>query len=221
MKKEFGQAIKEFRGKKKFTQEQLGELIGVDKGNISRYESGQQFPDFDRLITLADSLDIKISELFVRAEGLNMGNVFERNTNEIVLNHDNVIDAPEVSRVPIISWVQAGQWQETFENSNLEELEYIETTYKAKQYTFALRVVGDSMEPKFPEGCIIIVEPSQDPANKSYVIVRQDGNKATFKQYIEDGDEKYLKPLNEKYPLMPLKMDAAFCGVVKKLEMDV
>ena len=70
-------------------------------------------------------------------------------------------------------------------------------------------------------GCIVIVEPDEAPHNGSYVIVRQNGDEATFKQYIEDGSTKYLKPLNDRYPIMELRKDAVFCGVVKQMTMEV
>ena len=123
--------------------------------------------------------------------------------------------------VPLISWVQAGQWENVIDNLGPGEGERIETTYKAKSHTYALRVRGDSMEPKFPAGCIIIVEPEECPSPGQFVVIRQNGDEATFKQYIEDGSSKFLKPLNDRYPIMEMRKDAVFCGVVKKMEMDV
>ena len=123
--------------------------------------------------------------------------------------------------VPLISWVQAGEWHEVIDNLQPGEGERVPTTYKVKAHTYALKVRNDSMEPKFPEGCTIIVEPEDDPQPGRYVIVRQNGDQATFKQLMQDGDKLYLKPMNPRYPIMPLAPDAVFCGVVKKIEMDV
>lgn len=205
MKTEMGTVIKRLRKAKGMSQAVLADKIGVATPNVSRYENGSQGIEFDKFSLIADALGVKVSEMFAMAEGGN-----------------NVIDGPDIKgRVPLISWVQAGEWQRIFENNDLDNVEWVETTYKVRKYTYALRVVGDSMETKFPEGCIIIVEPEEQPANKSYVIVRQDGDKATFKQFIDDGSEKYLKPLNNRYPIMPLQPDSEFCGVVKRMEMDV
>lgn len=134
----------------------------------------------------------------------------------------NVESAPDlIGSVPLISWVQAGNWENVIDNLAPGEGERIQTTYKAKKHTYALRVRGDSMEPKFPSGCIIIVEPEQCPTSGQYVIVRQNGDEATFKQYIEDGSSKYLKPLNDRYPIMEMRKDAVFCGVIRRMEMDI
>ena len=97
----------------------------------------------------------------------------------------------------------------------------METTVPVKRHTYALRVEGDSMEPRFPNGAILIVEPEAEAKNGSYVIVRQNGTDATFKQLVHDGGRWYLKPVNPRYPIMELAEDAVLCGVVKQMVMDV
>lgn len=134
----------------------------------------------------------------------------------------NVAEGPDIKgTVPLISWVQAGEWQTVIDNLLPGQGERIETTWKARAHTYALRVIGDSMEPKFPDGCIIIVEPEEVAQSGSFVVVRQNGDEATFKQLISDGSQKWLKPLNPRYPIMPMSNDAVLCGVVKRLEMDI
>lgn len=119
--------------------------------------------------------------------------------------------------VPIISWVQAGHWQEAIDNLSVGEGERFETTVSPRAHTFALRVKGDSMETTFPDGCVIVVEPDKSPNNGDYVVVRQNGDEATFKQLIYDGAMKFLKPVNPRYPIMQLKEDAVICGVVVQM----
>jgi len=63
---------------------------------------------------------------------------------------------------------------------------------------YALRVVGDSMEPEFANGCVIIVDPGHVPRDGSYVIVEFAGD-VFFRQLVFDGERRSLKPLNPKY----------------------
>jgi len=63
---------------------------------------------------------------------------------------------------------------------------------------YALRVVGDSMEPEFADGCIVIVDPGHAPHDGSYVIVEFAGD-VFFRQLVFDGERRFLKPLNPKY----------------------
>lgn len=206
MKAEIGQVIKQLRVEKNMSQAVLAEKIGVATPNISRYEKGTQGIEFEKLPLLAEALDIKLSELFAKAEGQPL------NT-----------DVGDTFKVPVISWVQAGQWQDVFHDPhNLDNVEWIETTYRPRRYTYALKVVGDSMNKKFPEGCYIIVEPEEAPYDKSYIIaLLPDYTKATFKQLVDDESGKYLKPLNDNYPIMHMLPGTNFCGVVKRMEMNV
>ncbi|MDZ7918495.1 XRE family transcriptional regulator [Rhodoferax sp.] len=204
MRKEFGQVIKALRTRKGLAQQDLADALEVDKGNISKYESGKQGMTFDRLEVLAHTLDTPLSELFSMAET------------------GNIETAPEIKgTVPLISWVQAGHWNDVIDNLHPGEGERIHTTYRVRKHTYALRVRGDSMEPKFPEGAILIVEPDESPEPGAFVIVRHNGGEATFKQLVVEGNAMYLKPLNPRYPIMEVKPDAVFCGVVKRVEMDV
>lgn len=77
------------------------------------------------------------------------------------------------------------------------------------------------MEPVFPQGSTIIVDPSVDARAGSYVIVRLEGTQeATFKQLVVEGGSTYLKPLNPRYPIMQVNGEATICGVVVQLVMD-
>ena len=73
----------------------------------------------------------------------------------------------------------------------------------AESEPFALRVIGDSMEPEFKDGAVIIIDPSAKVAHDSYVLAVQ-GDEYIFRQiHMRDG-ELYLKALNASYPRLPL-----------------
>jgi SOS-response transcriptional repressor LexA len=120
-------------------------------------------------------------------------------------------------RVPVISWVQAGDYAEAIDNVHRREVEeWVATTVQVRRNTFALRVVGDSMEPDFPSGIIIVVEPELDPNPGDFVIARNGGGEATFKQLVRDGSDWYLKPINTRYPIKPLG-SSQVVGVVREM----
>lgn len=140
---------------------------------------------------------------------------------------DNVTPGPDVRQeLPLISWVQAGAWAEAADPYHVGDFErLIPVTRRYSNRAYCLRVKGDSMQaesgPSFPEGAIIVVEPLLEPKHGSFVIVRlEDSKEATFKQLIIDGDRRYLKPLNHRYPVMQITGEATFCGVVRQLVMD-
>jgi len=73
---------------------------------------------------------------------------------------------------------------------------------------FAVRVVGDSMEPKYFEGDILIFSPALEVRNGDDCFVRMsDPHETTFKQvFFEETGHVRLQPRNHKYP--PLTMPA-------------
>lgn len=124
------------------------------------------------------------------------------------------------SQVPLISWVAAGGYLETQDLFNVgDSEELIDTGLKTSKNAFALRVRGDSMTStdgvSFPDGIIIVVEPTMQPEPGDYVIVNNGDNEATFKQLIKDGSDWYLKPLNTRYPMKPLGSSKVI-GVVRE-----
>jgi len=66
---------------------------------------------------------------------------------------------------------------------------------------FAVRVVGDSMEPKFREGDIVIFSPAAEVHNGDDCFVRfAMPHETTFKRVFFESDKKIrLQPRNEKY----------------------
>jgi phage repressor protein C with HTH and peptisase S24 domain len=66
---------------------------------------------------------------------------------------------------------------------------------------FAVRVVGDSMEPKYREGDIVIFSPSADVKSGDDCFIRfATPHETTFKRaFFEPNDKVRLQPRNEKY----------------------
>lgn len=134
----------------------------------------------------------------------------------------NTEPGPEVrGYVPLLSDVQAGMFKEFIDNfhpgdGGIEPIPVV--TVPVNRYTFALRVVGDSMEPRFPEGTLLIVEPEMEPNPGDFVIAKNGSEETTFKQLTKDGADWYLKPLNERYPIKPLGR-STIIGVVRAVEL--
>lgn len=128
----------------------------------------------------------------------------------------NLEQAPALrGKVPLISFVQAGDFSEVIDNLHPGDGDgWIDATCPVNRYTFALRVVGDSMEPDFPAGMILIIEPELSPEQNDFVIAKNGDGEATFKQLTRDGDDWYLKPLNPRYPIKPLG-SSRIIGVVR------
>jgi SOS-response transcriptional repressor LexA len=78
---------------------------------------------------------------------------------------------------------------------------------------FALQVLGDSMEPEFHDGAVIIVEPSPLLEHGCYVVAQHDGE-YLLRQLANDGEHWQLKPLNPRYPTLTISGPDAIRGRV-------
>ncbi len=105
--------------------------------------------------------------------------------------------------VPVINKVSAGY------PSDFNDLDYpvgiaddyIRCPDMHDPNAFAVRVVGDSMEPKFREGDIVIFSPAAEVHNGDDCFVRfAMPHETTFKRVFFESDNKIrLQPRNEKY----------------------
>ncbi|MBT2600920.1 MULTISPECIES: helix-turn-helix transcriptional regulator [unclassified Oceanobacillus] len=59
-----GSRIREYRKKKKLTQKDLGDIIGVKHNTISNYENGVISPEQDMLFAISRALEVKVDDLF-------------------------------------------------------------------------------------------------------------------------------------------------------------
>ena len=62
-----GKVLREARAERRVSQEELGLRTGVHRNYIGGIERGERNPSVTTIATLADALDLKLSELFGRA----------------------------------------------------------------------------------------------------------------------------------------------------------
>jgi len=74
----------------------------------------------------------------------------------------------------------------------------VEATGCSAAEPFALRVLGDMMEPEFEHGCIIMVDPEGHVKDGCFVVANHD-SEFYFRQLIFDGERLLLKCLNHAY----------------------
>ena len=190
-----GERIKLSRSRLKMTQQQLGDRIGANKASISQWENGVYTPDAKNLSALAKALSVSVFWL-MDGKGDPAGQNLE-------------IAPPDIHRIPVISYVQAGIWTETSEIREYDgNLVYITTDLELGERAFAIELKGHSMEPEFVEGDIVLIDPDEHPHPGDFVVAKNGEEAATFKKYRprgigEDGQEVFeLVPLNDDFPTM-------------------
>lgn len=217
MDAEFGNRLRQCRKAAGLTQTQLGERAGVKQATISKIERGEQ-DESAKVPLLADVLGVSASWL-ATGEGPQSVTELAASISATVTSagtmQQNIRSAPALrGKVPVISSVQAGNLTEVFDNFQPGDAdEWIQTSAPVNRHTFALIVEGDSMEPVFTAGMRIVVEPDIE-ANVGEYVIAGNGEQATLKKLVRDGNDLYLQPLNPRYPIKPLG-DAKIIGVVR------
>ena len=70
----------------------------------------------------------------------------------------------------------------------------------SKSEPFALQVTDNSMEPEFPDKCIVLIEPVSQCSNGDHIFVEVEGVR-WFRKYVEfDDGSKRLIAINDLYP---------------------
>ena len=203
---DMGERLKELRLKKGATQEEVGNVIGVAKATIMKYEKG--FVE-----NLKRSSIKKLAEYFNVAPSYLM--CLEDKKDEL--------GNPVVS-VPLLGTVKAGY-------DYLAEENWIGTVDIKKQLAdtgefFALKIHGDSMSPVLIEDDIVIVRKQDDFENGNIVVALINGNEATVKKGKKNENSILLQPLNTNYePLIFTKEEmetipVKIIGIVKKLDRE-
>lgn len=209
-----GERIKKFRMALGLNQKDFAEACGKldtrekaskwGQSRIGNYETGTRMPDLEDIRIISSVLNIEPSDL--------------------AFGSGNIIPATiRTTKVPLISYIQAGQWTgiEDFRET-CGDYEYILTDLDVSENAFALEIKGDSMEPDFVEGDIVIIDPSEPPSAGEFVAAINGSYEATFKKYRPLGEvdrfgrEHFeLIALNSDYPkLSTLKQEIRIVGTM-------
>lgn len=199
-----GQYMKSRREERGLSLREASKLAGISHVHIKDIEDDKIKPTFEKIINLLRAYHTDIQEFLAETGYL----------------PKNVEPAPlgKLRQIPVVSWVIAGKWKDvcdSFQPGDADE--WIETDIKG-QHVFALRVKGDSMEPEFIEGDIIVINPHIKPNHNDYVIVRNDEGEVTLKQLKKYGRTRVLHPLNPKYQDIELSEKHQYVIVGKVVE---
>lgn len=184
----------------------VSRATAASKGTVSQWLSGIASPGGKNIIKVAKVLQCR-PEWLIDGKGLYCLD------NE----HQNISTGPDIhGYYPLLDWVQAGDW--TCINAVQPfDAEHFPCLVPCSRRTFALKVRGESMHPKFEENELIFVDPEVEATNGKYVVVMMDDeNEATFKQLIIEGNKKYLKAANPDWPkkILEINGNCTIVGVV-------
>ena len=161
--------LRSFRIKKGMKQSDLAELCNVSVGTISNWERGYTEIDNNSLKILANFLDVSTDVLLGRKD----------NRPWIPVLGD------VAAGIPITAVEEVGEdWEQI--DGNPEDY-------------FALRLKGDSMEPRMKSGDVVIVHRQPIVENGEIAVVKIGMEEATVKEVKIDETGAWLIPYNPAY----------------------
>lgn len=205
------------RKAKKLSQQQLADKLEIARSTVSMWETGSSQPDNDALLLLSEILDAPVELIIYKIvpwtkEQYEAFSSLTDDSDRIAfikewgIPHDLADYYYSLSteqkdrktrKIKVLGYVRAG-----IPVSAVEEIlgyeEIPESMAKTGDY-FALTIKGDSMEPKFSEGDIIIVRRQQTAQNGDIVVVLINGDDATVKKISITSSGIILQPLNPSY----------------------
>lgn len=194
----------------------LAELAGTSPSYLSQVLTKRVNPGSKKPRSLGDEVASRIEAAMGKPKGW-MNSAHWESVNENLSGY-----AVTKKMVPLISWVNAGDFCEAIDNLEPgDAMDWLPCPRNVGPHTFALRVQGDSMtsphpgQRSYPEGSIIYVDPDREVTNGCRVVAKLvDTQEVTFKRYVEDAGSCWLMPINPQYPSLKLEPGAHICGVV-------
>lgn len=173
-----GDRVKQRRKELNMSVDELAKKINKDRSTIYRYESHE-----------IEDLPLSIVEPLAKALHTTTGYIMGWNNSE----KNNRL-------IPVLGSVRAGYPAEAVENI-LDYEEITEEMASNGEY-FALRVNGDSMEPRFVDGDVVIVRKQEDVDNGDIAIMLVNGDEATIKKVQKFEGGINLIPSNRTYDVL-------------------
>lgn len=180
----FKTRLKQLRKEKNINQRELAKYLKVAPSTISMYENGQREPNFEVLEVLADFFNVDMNYLLGKTD----------KTTKLI------IDKPQGLKIPVLGTVAAGIPISAVED--ILDYEEVPQSWESQGEFFALKIKGDSMEPRMESGDVVIVKQQSDANSGDTVIVLVNGDDATCKRLQKTDNGIMLVSTNPKYPPM-------------------
>lgn len=181
--------LREMRKKAGYTQKQLANMLFVNQTAVSQWERGVTVPSQSTLFALCDLYGTTVDYLLGRTDD---PSVAQGAMGQVAAPRRGV-------KIPVLGRVAAGVPIEAIEE--IIDYEEIDSELAKQGEFFALRVHGDSMEPRIWDGDVVIVRRQSDVDTGDVAVVLVNGCDATVKRVLKREAGLVLQPFNPSHEL--------------------
>ena len=224
--------LKKGRSKSGYTQAQVAEMLGIKGNTLSGYETGASEPDIDTYLQLCKIYDLDYVSILEKAYNLKPMDEIALSIDEQdhikkyrsldpldkkavdglldTLSHrqeqtKEFIEFEPPMLLPYYGHIaSAGTGQFVFDDIPPEMIE-IENNHINMQADFAVGVNGDSMEPTYSDGDVLLIK-KQPSVNVGEIGIFMINGEAFVKEFAGE----FLKSHNDKYEDIPVT-DQTIC----------
>lgn len=189
--KELGEYLKKIRKSKDLSLRQVDYKSDVSFSHLSMIENGSRKPSPLTLKELAKIYNLDYIDLYEKAGYLDLAEKERLETKS----------SPSSAVVFVYGTIPAGIPMECIEDIIDTEEISADMLRGGKQY-FGLKIKGDSMEPDYLDGDVIIFQKQDDCESGDDCVVMVNSNNGTFKRVFKNENGIILQPLNNKYQPM-------------------
>lgn len=183
--------MKKIRKSKDLSLRQVDYKSDVSFSHLSMIENGSRKPSPLTLKELAKIYNLDYIDLYEKAGYLDLAEKERLETKS----------SPSSAVVFVYGTIPAGIPMECIEDIIDTEEIPADVLRGGKQY-FGLKIKGDSMEPDYLDGDVIIFQKQDDCESGDDCVVMVNGNSGTFKRVFKNENGIILQPLNNKYQPM-------------------
>ncbi len=192
----FNKVLRSLREEQDITRKELARRTGVSQSSINMYERGDREPSIETLEAFADYFNVNMDYLLGKSD--------KRNPD--IYDAAITKQSTAKTRIPVIGTSAAGipidAVQQYIDDKDPDTWEEI-TDDLARTGTFvAVRITGNSMEPRIFDGDIVIVRIQETADNGDTVIVFVNGDEATCKKIKKTPEGVMLMSNNPTYDPM-------------------
>ena len=174
--------LKELRNQKNISQKKLADKLSVSRSTVAMWETGASQPDTNMLLQIANFFNVSVDYLL---------------NNENISNSQIKVHTKNSVKIPVLGEVAAGF--PMFADENIIDYEEIPAEMAKNDDYFALKIHGDSMEPRICNNDVVIVRKQSDVESGDIAIVLINGDSGTCKKILKYENGITLLSFNVAY----------------------
>lgn len=219
-----GERLKALRESKKLTREELGSMVGASSSAVWRWENNDRNASDDKMLEIAKALGASVSYLLGEVDF--SGSLTNYNEDSFAIERRSDFDSVYI---PVVG----SDRLKTEDSEVLKISSYMplpkflikDISLEESQDLRIIKMIGDSMEPRYNDGDCIIYKQTMTGSDGDNVVAIYK-SKACVRWLIIKDNIKALRSLNKNYPDItgsetdPIYIQGKVLSVIPHLKKD-